>query len=142
MKKLFLVLPFFMVSCSTSTGNSDKYLTYLPSATNGYKGLMAAELSSPPLSFMAGRCENFGGLDYSSVQDEPVPSWKVIGYFYKSYKCYGPEPKLSSVPITIQEPKAHSRVPVTFNDAKDKCSDLGFKPQTEAFGNCVLKLSQ
>jgi len=28
------------------------------------------------------------------------------------------------------------------NDTKSKCTDLGFKPQTEKFGDCVLRLSR
>jgi hypothetical protein len=31
---------------------------------------------------------------------------------------------------------------INLDDAKSKCIELGFKPATEAFGNCVLKLAK
>jgi hypothetical protein len=31
---------------------------------------------------------------------------------------------------------------VTMDAAKAECEGLGFKPKTEAFGNCVLKLTE
>lgn len=31
---------------------------------------------------------------------------------------------------------------ININDAKSKCSNLGFKPGTEKFGDCVLRLSK
>jgi hypothetical protein len=31
---------------------------------------------------------------------------------------------------------------ISLDDAKSKCIEIGFKPATEAFGNCVLKLAK
>jgi hypothetical protein len=40
----------------------------------------------------------------------------------------------SKISKSIQENK--------INDAKQKCSNLGFKPKTEGHGKCVLQLSK
>lgn len=35
-----------------------------------------------------------------------------------------------------------AQLKMTINDAKLKCEDLGFKPKTEKFGDCVLELTK
>jgi hypothetical protein len=135
-----LSVSFLVASCSTSSGYSSIYQTYPPTAANGYKGLIASELSAPSTSDMARQCASFGGLDYSSVQEEPTPSWKQMGYNYKSYKCKGPEPKIIPRPMVAQELPQPPKVDL--NEAKSKCIEIGFVAGTEALGNCVLKLTK
>jgi hypothetical protein len=47
-------------------------------------------------------------------------------------------------PVNLDSIRDRSKVSPVINieDSKKKCSDLGFKSGTEAFGNCVLKLTK
>jgi len=134
----------FLSSCSVIDGGS--YHTYRPSPLNSYTGLIAGELSDPPVVNMAANCSSYGGLDYSSIKSVPLPSWGVIGYVYKSYKCLGPSTpppsntlNQSIAPISSNNPEPFK---MSLDDAKLKCVELGFPTGTERFGNCVLKLSK
>lgn len=44
--------------------------------------------------------------------------------------------------ITETKPVTTPNASININDAKSKCADLGFKPGTERFGDCVLRLSK
>ena len=59
---------------------------------------------------------------------------KFISYQTTSFTMPAPMPK----GITSEQPEALSDI----NGAKQTCADLGFKPGTEKFGNCVLKVSR
>lgn len=48
-----------------------------------------------------------------------------------------PEQKTTTTP-----PVTSSKVDVSLDDAKQKCKEIGFKPGTENFGSCVLKLAK
>ena len=58
--------------------------------------------------------------------------------------CHRDSEHTFSKPQTYQAPvnQQYQSKAVGINDAKKKCADLGFKSGTEAFGNCVLKLSK
>jgi hypothetical protein len=83
--------------------------------------------------------------------DTPIVTWPD-GATRPSYKlCYpalhGGELifRKPSTPIdgTIQRNTAPvQQSAINIDDAKKKCSDLGFKTGTEGFGQCVLKLSR
>ncbi len=45
-------------------------------------------------------------------------------------------------PARTFKPDIPAKVPTDIDEAKAKCSQLGFKAGTEAFGNCVLRLSR
>lgn len=131
---------FLLTACTTFSGYSALHQTYPPSAANGYRGLIATELGTPSTTDMANRCSNFGGLDYASVKDEPTPNWKLTGYNYKSYRCRGPQPTPSAVPVVTQQLPQPARVDL--NEARLKCAELGFVSGSESFGRCVLQLSR
>jgi hypothetical protein len=122
------------------------YHTYRPSASNSFTGLIAGELSDPPVSSMVANCSYFGGLDYSSIKSEETPSWKVTGYIYKSYRCLGPQKSPPQNASNQLSPPEQKSAPLSFKpnleDAKLKCAELGFNSGTEGFGNCVLKLTK
>jgi len=133
-----------LTSCATYSGYSSIHQTYPPSPSNGYKGLIATDFVAPSTSDMAAICQPFGGLDYSSIRDEPIPHWKLTGVNYKSYRCHGPitqKPiiKNIAIPPTMNTPIDNL---LSIGDARGKCTDLGFKQGTDGFGTCVLKLSK
>jgi hypothetical protein len=86
---------------------------------------------------------------FAFAQDKCRGGYKLLtsyargGYMLYDFMCsQTPEAK-----TPIQPPHAHSSAPpqasnASFDDAKKKCADLGFKAGTEAFGNCVLRLSK
>ncbi len=115
------------------------YGTYNPSLSNGYAGIIAYEPGADVTAFMQNKCAQYGGLDFSSVRDGTAP--KMIGNnlgFVKQYRCYGPRPSpQNSAPIT-----SNTQNLTSVDDAKRKCTDLGFKAGTESFGKCVLQLSK
>jgi len=52
------------------------------------------------------------------------------------------EERLSLKPNSAVQPQVTNNIPsASLDDSKKKCTELGFKPATEAFGKCVLKLS-
>jgi hypothetical protein len=49
---------------------------------------------------------------------------------------------LQPVPLTSPTPTTSQSNTVSIDEAKKKCTDLGFKTGTEGFGKCVLQLSK
>jgi len=146
MSRFFLAvcLGLGLTSCTTYSGYSSTYRTYPPSPSNGYIGLIATDFVKPATSDMAAICQPFGGLDYSSIRDEPIPNWKLAGVHYKSYRCNGPVTPKSTMQNIATPPTQNTQANniLSIGEAKDKCTDLGFIQGTELFGNCVLKLSK
>ncbi|WP_216185611.1 hypothetical protein [Polynucleobacter sp. MWH-HuK1] len=59
--------------------------------------------------------------------------------------CHKDSEYTFSKPVSVYQAPAYQPSPpatVGMDDAKKKCADLGFKSGTEAFGNCVLRLSK
>lgn len=150
-KIIFLPLILVIASCTVYDGNYSAAGTYLPTATS--PGLIAVELNDNPeyaKDKMAVNCARLGGLDNSSIT-KSSGRWG-FGYYYWSYRCNGLSVKPASLPLVQQtiQPQNQLLAPASSNtdlkaqigEAKAKCADLGFKANTEAFGKCVLKLSE
>lgn len=75
-----------------------------------------------------------------------APSWTGHRYHYK-FECHQTEREASrttskdNVTSSNQTDSSDSSR-MTIEDAKSKCASIGFKPKTEKFGNCVLKLTK
>ena len=157
---------FFIYGCASySTGS---YGTYAPSVANGFKGLIGWEVEedSELLRVMQKHCAHYGGLNFSSIAPaERPPGGAYLTMKYRSYQCNGfdfARPKIAPVaPVTYTpgeknnsppsknlielndvSPPESLKVKPGLEDAKKKCIDLGFKPATEKFGQCVLRLSK
>lgn len=84
-------------------------------------------------------CGRLGGVKVRLAYSSTVPlGWKLY-----NYQCNGP--------IVVQVPSRRyvatphalpAQQVMTFDAAKSKCAELGFKPATEGFGKCVLQLSK
>lgn len=125
------------------------YGTYNPSVANGYKGLIAYEPGADYVAFMIKQCSPYGGLDNSSIRDGRAE--KMIGNnlgFVKEYRCRGLTERAierGQVLPAVGSNKTSDDGPVSSENlkaARKKCADLGLKPGTEKFGECVLKLSR
>ena len=51
-----------------------------------------------------------------------------------NFKCTG------STSVLITPTQGTPLIPLSFDQAKDKCIELGFKAVTDSYGQCVLKL--
>ena len=96
-------------------------------------------------------CENLGGVvsapnnQFSCANSEVNTDFDK--YFTdekrehlqeKSQALVPPTPK----PTPILTPTPTSTPKVSIDDAKIQCEDIGFKPKTEKFGECVLELNR
>jgi hypothetical protein len=89
-------------------------------------------------SFQNGKFEGYGEYIYSNGMPPLKGYWKYdqfIGGSMGTSQTSNAQPQGS--------PSAsENRQGFNIEEAKKKCTDLGFKNATEAFGKCVLKLSQ
>ena len=96
-------------------------------------------------------CKNLGGVTPSDVQsikcNDSKYLWKDskgdfagISFVLKDLKAshWSEKPIISSPPT----PTPASTPKVSIDDAKIQCEDIGFKPKTERFGECVLELNR
>lgn len=127
-----------------------------PRSSNGYQGVLYVELGglSDAIPFMARSCQTYGGVNEASIinkaPDGLVAINALVGNFY-FYRCNGPSVIQSQSVQSNQVQPVSSQGNITagtspsidlIESAKEKCADLGFKPQTEKFGDCVLRLGK
>lgn len=148
-----LVTLMGVVGCSTY---SDGRLgSYPPTPQNGYRGLIGWEVIDSDHSAtreMQTMCSQFGGLNVSSIQKAPTPRGGVLMMKYATYECNGPQLSRQAQPyLEPTNPKKlepaenqspHPQIQKSLDAASGKCRDLGLKPGTEKFGECVMKLSR
>ena len=77
---------------------------------------------------------NYVGTNFSIIEGSGL-----AGFHYNI--CQGVYSKLIKTKNTQSQPVVSQNVS-NIDDAKKKCSDLGFKSGTEGFGKCVLQLSK
>lgn len=131
------------------TPGVDQRIVFGPSPQNNYVGRLVEydpatsdELNNRAIDI----CSQLGG-----VKSLPKYSYSVpIGWKVSLYQCNGPPPpsaaplpaRLNNWSAPATEPVKTSPSGLGFDGAKSKCIELGFKAGSEAFGNCVLKLSK
>lgn len=157
------------VNPPVSLSLSDQF--YTPSPGNGYRGRFGGEPGQDFIGPMRKACDGFGGLDMSSIHDVTTFNDFYRRGLAKEFRCYGPPASTydkyreevieyekreaakrnnrDTVPRLIDETTSNGgseiapeNKSVTLDAAKADCEELGFKPKTEAFGNCVLKLTE
>ena len=93
---------------------------------------------------MVDNCADWGGLRANSVQ-QISKSWKGGKMFtdYWQYSCNGLAQNSQENPMPLSMPNIpKGKQNLSIEQSKEKCSELGFKSGTEAFGNCVLKITK
>jgi hypothetical protein len=147
-KNLFLLLPVLLVGCATSgvadyrsTGINENVVLE-PTIGNGYKGVLVEMPPSPEGALLTRAheiCSTRGGLLDAPRYTHSVP----IGWKFYTYRCSGVQRSVPQAPTNLVEQTPPKTSPsVSMVEAKSKCLELGFKVGSEAFGNCVLKLSK
>lgn len=144
-----LLLVAMLSACTVRTRHVGG--TYEPSLANNYVGLLSIEISEDVddvLPHMARVCARYGGYKLGSAARSPSPvgllGW---GNTYWKYQCNGlagsdaSKPKFTGTASRAQIPKetAPTRT-ISIEEAKRKCSELGFKEGTDLFAECGLKL--
>jgi hypothetical protein len=90
------------------------------------------------------------GLPPPSFRSYSTPSQNNSEYYRYEFNCDKREPINRPEKPTAYRPNSEAPVTTTqsidssmsLEDAKKKCTDIGFQPATEAFGKCVLRLSK
>jgi hypothetical protein len=88
-------------------------------------------------------CSAYGGLKIKPYKtgNNDIP----VSVTYWKYQCNGPQ-VVNHSPEPIRNPAPVISLPtkqtISIDDAKQQCKDIGYKPGTEKFGNCVLELTK
>ena len=77
------------------------------------------------------------GLGRGLVESNPTYRGSN-GVNHYIYQCV--QQSIDSISVSSQQPQ--NTTEINLSPAKAKCAELGFKTGTEAFGNCVLKISK
>ena len=87
----------------------------------------------------------------NGLKSKPYLYSKTPTYDRYSFVCNGfPEPRFATEPSNIAPPQQTNNTYIQspennknkLDEAKTKCTELGFKANTEGFGKCVLQLSK
>lgn len=124
-----------------------------PSVINNFQGVLYMELGglADIRPYMLRECQHYGGLNESSILKKTPPgaiaTFNSIAGTYWSYKCNGTPQGTQTNSETnrnkveaINNVKSETNSNIAIEDAKEKCSSLGFRVGTENFGECVLTL--
>jgi hypothetical protein len=146
---VYIGLSFVLAGCGTvQTGTHG---TYLPTPSNGYRGLIGWVTTGPQYKEMTDNCANYGGLkNWEQARGWERGGGPTIGVMYQRYECRGPinppDLRRADVVPTPSQPQYQNASPATnsstIDSASAKCAELGFKKGTEKFGDCVLKISK
>lgn len=134
MKKLYLLFPILLTACSTSevvkTADNESY-----SVHSEYMFLAGGwerssfEAREKAVNFCKANNQQ---IDVINEKREGIPGLTPLttDLYFKCTKKDAVTPNLNNVPNKM-----------TFDQAKSKCIELGFKVGTESFGQCILKLA-
>ena len=145
---IFILFPVLLTGCATN-GVADyrsiginENVVLEPTIGNGYKGVLVEKPPSPEGALLTRAheiCSTRGGLLEAPRNTHSAP----IGWKFYSYRCSGFQRVATpKAPSSIEQAETKKTLSVSISEAKLKCADLGFKAGSEAFGNCVLKLSK
>lgn len=148
--KFFISIAVAIVlsGCTTLDQNSLCSECSAPTRNNGWNGVFLT-LSTDDSEIAAHAqklCAPFNGLKGKPRMYSKTPTWDRY-----SFACNGfAEPKFVTEPVnTVPQPQTNSSyiqntesTKSQLQEAKTKCAELGFKPNTEGFGKCVLQLSK
>jgi hypothetical protein len=157
MKKIILLLIILSIAgCMSGMRDHNSLMggpfTDEPAANNNYQGgIVVDPITGGDVTYSeikqkaSSNCSSKGGLKI-----EPYLDWQGIlskkgslSGMWK-YQCHGVQqytsPTQVNTPAPIAAPAPKSTISI--EAAKQQCKDIGYKPGTEKFGNCVLELSK
>jgi len=150
MKNIFALIAIAIVlsGCSTLDQNSICGECTAPTRSNGWSGkFMTLSTDTNEIESHAQKlCAPLNGL-----KAKPHLYNKTPTYDRYSFVCNGfPEPRFATESVNIAPPQQTNNTyiqspennKIKLGEAKTKCTELGFKANTEGFGKCVLQLSK
>lgn len=128
--------------------------TYMPSITNGLRGMVLVEMGGglqDALPRMNKNCAAYGGLNQASVHravpEGGMAKFNAMSGNFWSYECNGfsqnssPSPLISPPKSPVAAPSNEVTVPrESLEMVSKKCLELGFKKASEELLNCIEKL--
>lgn len=145
----YIGFAFALIGCGTvQTGTHG---TFLPTPSNGFKGLIGWVTNGPQYKEMTDNCASYGGVkNWEQARGWEQGGGPSIFVMYQRYECRGPinspDLKRAENPHVPTQRKYQNSSPATksstIDSASVKCEELGFKRGTENFGDCVLKISR
>ena len=128
--------------------------TYMPSVTNGLRGMILVEMGGglqDALPHMNKNCAAYGGLNQTSIRrDTPeggMAKFNAMSGNFWSYECNGfnsspqVKPVFTAPSTTVHTPNRtaeDTRAPLGL--VSKKCLELGFKKGSDELLNCIEKL--
>jgi len=154
-KLIFFIVLSLLQSCASIITINKNHQT--PSVANEFKGIAVVDLwgnQSDVMPYANSACGKYGGVKAGSLVEVDRPRGLGPDLRFWAYECNGPSlPRndLRGAPLP-EVPKPSPKAPTqkapssskvfTVEEAKEKCSSLGFKPGTERFSECALELVQ
>jgi len=119
-----------------------------PSAANGFVGKFVLRWEAKNDLNTASNISQKYCVSFNGVRNQPSVYTRFTNYVKYQFQCNGYTAPLPVVQQAVQ-PQIQLTAPSNTNtdlkaqieEAKAKCADLGFKTNTEAFGKCVLRLT-
>ena len=152
MKKIILILIASLIGgCGTFLSGIQDHTNPLsvwhgPSPSNNYEGNLASfsDATYPQIEQRTiQHCSSYGWLKIKPFKYMADNS--MTGTSYWKYQCNGPQVS-ANTPELINNPAPAISLPskqaISIDQAKQQCKDIGYKPGTEKFGNCVLELNK
>lgn len=119
-----------------------------PSASNNFIGRFVLRWDAKNDLVIANNIAIKYCASYSGVKSQPSVYTRFTNYVKYQFQCNGytqqvPATQLITKPQiqTFTTTNNATELKTQIEEAKTKCVELGFKANTEAFGKCVLKLT-
>ena len=145
----------FLSGCATNgvadyrSSGINEHVVKEPTASNGFQGVLV-EMPPSAEGALDNRateiCSTRGGLKSRPTYYQTAPiGWKFYRYACNGFPAEIPKPAPAQQSQQNQQRQIENQNTsqlLDLDEAKSKCSDLGFKPNTEGFGKCVLRLTK
>jgi len=146
MKILLVVISMALIGCApTVMYKSDPPGAIISGAQHGggtFSYYTPMKLSYPDLR-IANTCLEIPSPSVRWPDGTSLPSTQLrLCHTNSEYTFSKPAPQPTYSQIIQSQPPLKNSLEDGIKDAKAKCLDLGFKPGTEVFGKCVLRLSK
>jgi hypothetical protein len=152
--KIFLLIIFSLVSCSSIAPYESNEVTFPPDKAHFYSAMLVIDKNEDERKFFDLNCANYGGVIESSIKKSKsknpnkavwtytceLGSHENIQKMLKEIKAEYNNKKNQE--INASKAKDEQEKKDSINKAKSECIDLGFKLGTDKFTDCLLELQK
>jgi hypothetical protein len=129
---LSLFFVFILFGCAASIRGNDSSSSHVVIKDHVLSGSGYSDVINQARNY----CRQFNANAILKSKKEGCLFFCGTEYNYYQFDCV----KERQFAPSYQVPSAPSKPPVSVDEAKDKCTNLGFKTGTESYGKCVLQL--